>query len=155
MKRYIVTLTEEERDQLLAIVRTGSAQAYRIRHAAILLHTDENGPKQTDAAITQALHCHKNSVVGIRKRFVEHGLEAALGRKKREKPPIAAIVDGETEARLFSIACGEPPEGYSRWSIRLLASRMVELGYVDHISRTTVHKALKKTSFDLTCANSG
>lgn len=155
MKMYIVTLTDEERTELRQVVNKGSTKAYRIRHASILLNADEHGPNMIDKEIAKAHHCHTNTVANVRERFVEQGLEAALERKKREKLSREAIVDGETEARLLSIACGKPPEGRSRWTVRLLASRMVELEYVPQISRTTVHNALKKMNLSLTYANAG
>jgi hypothetical protein len=154
-KRYVVRLTEEERRQLHALVRKGKAAAYRIRHAHILLKADAGGPGWTDAQIAEAFGCFRTTVEGVRRRLVTLGLEAALGRKKRETPPIPRRLDGEAEARLVAIACGSPPAGRAKWTIRLLADRLVELKIVDSVSHTTVWKTLKKTNSSRTCASAG
>ena len=145
-RKYVVRLTEEERAQLRAVVSKGTAQAYRIKHANILLSTDADGPATRDRDIAQALHCHTNTVANVRQRFVEQGLEAALGRKKRLTPPCEKLLDGEKEARLIALSCSQPPQGRARWTLRLLAEQMVALEVVESISHETVRRTLKKTT---------
>lgn len=145
-KKYIVRLTSDERKELEDLVSKGRAQAYKIKHAHVLLKADADGPAWIDEAIAEAFCCHKRTVEGIRKRLVLQGLEAALERKKRATPPRERILDGEKEARLIALSCGQPPEGRSRWTLELLADKMVELNIVDHISSQTVRRTLKKTS---------
>ncbi len=146
MKKYIVRLTNEERHHLEDLVSKGQAQAYKIKHAHILLQADAEGPNWTDVAISEVFRCHRGTVEGIRKRFVQQGLSAALERKKREKPPREKILDGEGEARLIALACSQPPEGRTRWTLELLADKLVELNVVDAISYQTVRRVLKKTN---------
>ena len=146
MKKYIVRLTGEEHQQLEDLVSKGQTQAYKIKHAHILLKANAEGPCWTDAAIAEAFSCHRGTVEGVRKRFVEQGLQAALERKKREKPPREKILDGEGEARLIALACSQPPEGRIRWTFELLADKLVELNVVDAISYQTVRRVLKKTN---------
>ena len=143
-KKFIVRLSKEESEELTSLVSKGKAPAYKIKHANILLNVDENGPARTDKDIATTLHCHLNTVHDVRRRYVEQGFEAALGRKRRERPPREKILDGEKEARLIAIACSEAPQGYSRWSLRMLADRLVELEVVETISAPTVMRALKK-----------
>lgn len=154
-KRYIVTLTSEERGELEALVRKGRTQAYRIRHANILLAVDANGLHWTDEQTAEAFHCHTNTVTNVRQRFVERGLEAALGRKKQERPSRQRLLDGEMEARLLAIACSPPPEGRARWTLKMLADRLVALEVVEAISDQTVRRTLKKTRSSRTCASAG
>lgn len=148
--KYVVTLTRKERKALLDLVRKGEAPAYKIKHANILLASDENGEDLPAAAVAKAYRCHRMTVYNVRQRFVERGLEAAVGRKKRSTPPVAPKLDGRAEARLVALACEETPEGVSRWSLRLLSQKMVELGVVASLSHETVRRTLKKTSCDLT-----
>lgn len=143
-KKFIVRLSKEEREELTSIVSKGKTQAYKIKHANILLNVDEDGLARTDKDIAAMLHCHLNTIHDVRRRYVEQGLEAALGRKRRENPPREKILDGEKEARLIAVACSEAPPGYSRWSLRMLADRLVELEVVKTISAPTVMRALKK-----------
>jgi len=154
-KRYIARLTEKEREELLALVSKGTAKAYRIKHANILLKIDANGPRWTDEQAATAFGCHVNTVRNVRQRLVEQGLEAALQRKKQEKPSRECILDGESEARLIAIACGQAPAGRAKWTMQLLAEKMVELEIVEGISRETVRQVLKKTNSNRTCANVG
>jgi transposase len=146
MKRYIVRLADEERKQLEDIVNKGKNTAYKVKHAYILLKADAEGKNLTDEEIAKAVHCHKNTVSNVRQRLVDHGLEAALERKKRETPPVAKILDGEKEARLIALGCSQSPEGCARWTLKLLAERMVELEIVESISYETVRRTLKKTN---------
>jgi hypothetical protein len=147
--KYRVTLTGEERETLEKLVRHGRTAGYRIRHAQILLALDEipENAHLTDAAIGAAYKTHIRSVGTIRKQFVEEGFTAALERKKRETPPVVKI-DGAKEARIVAEACSNPPEGYARWTLRLLAERMVELGVFDSISATAIGTTLKKTKLN-------
>ena len=145
-KKYVVRLTKEERAQLEDVVSKGRAPAYRIKHANILLNADADGPARKDEDIAQALHCHNNTVANVRQRFVEKGLAAALGRKRRARPPRENLLDGEQEAKLIALSCTQPPPGRARWTLRLLAERMVELEIVESISHETVRQTLKKTT---------
>jgi transposase len=111
----------------------------------VLLKLDADGPNWRDAQAAEAFGCAERTVFAIRQRFVEHGFDAALERKARERPACLPLLDGEKEARLVQIACSTPPPGRSRWTLKLLAARMVELDVVDAISTTTVMRALKKT----------
>jgi transposase len=146
VKKYIVRLTEEERKGLGSVVSKGRASARKIGHARVLLKVDADGPNWTDEEAAEAFGIRANTVRDIRQRFVEEGLEAALERKRRTEPPIPRKLDGAREARLIALACGEPPEGRARWTLRLLAGKMVELAIVDGISHETVRRTLKKTS---------
>jgi transposase len=145
-KKYVVRLTEEEREELTALVSKGRASARKIGHARVLLKVDAGSSSWTDQEAAEALGVRANTVRDIRQRFVEEGLEAALERKRREEPPTRKKLDGAGEARLIAVACGEPPEGRARWTLRLLAGQMVELAVVDDISHETVRRTLKKTS---------
>lgn len=144
-KKYIVRLSEEERQQLRDLVGKGRVAAYKVRHANILLMADADGPNWADERIAQALSCHVGTVANVRMRLVERGLEGALAQKKRERPPRQPVLDGQKEARLIALACGEPPEGRARWTLHLLADKLVELQVVESISHETVRQALKKT----------
>ena len=154
-KRYVVRLTRAERRQLLRLVRTGTVAAHKRTHAQVLLKADEgwDGPAWSDEAIAEAVEVHRNTVGTIRQRLVEQGLAAALDRKRL--PPRLRKLDGAQEARLIAIACGSPPEGQAKWSLRLLAHRLVELAIVDEISHETVRQTLKKTPFSPTASSTG
>lgn len=146
MKKYIVRLTNEERCQLTEVINKGKGAAYKIKHANIMLKADADGPGWTDEQIAKAFSVHWNTVRNVRQRFVEQGLEAALNRKKLEGPFYQQIIDGEVEAKLIALSCSEPPSGYGRWTLRLLADKAVELRIVDNICYETVRNTLKKTS---------
>jgi hypothetical protein len=152
-KRYVVRLTDEERRELSELVSKGKAAAYRIKHAHILLKVDADGPGWSDRQAAEAFGCHPNTVGHLRERFVEQGLTAALERKKRPTPPRAPICDGAAEAKLIALRCGPPPEGFARWTLRLLADKAVELEIVPAISHETVRQTLKKTNCGHTCGN--
>ena len=147
-KKYVVRLTGEERASLERLVSVGKGAARKMLHARVLLQVDQgaDGPGWADAQVSQALLVHPNTIGGIRERFVEQGLEAALNRKKQERPSRQPTLDGQAEAHLIALRCGEPPEGRSRWTLRLLADRLVELEVVERVSYETVRRALKKTS---------
>jgi hypothetical protein len=151
--KYVVRLSSEERVELEQLVSKGKAAAYRIRHANVLLAADVNGPAWVDEKIAEGLHVHINMVHGVRKRFVEQGLEAAVERKKQQRPSRACTFDGEAEAKLIAVACASPPKGRARWSLRLLADKMVELKVVDTVSHETVRQTLKKTNSSLICVS--
>ena len=146
-KRYIVDLTYEEREQLLAFISKGRASARSLLKARILLKADTGaqGEGWTDVRIAGALETNTTMIERVRATFVTQGLEAALARKKRQTPPIEPIFDGEAQAKLIALACSEPPEGYAHWSIRLLAEKVVERKIVEKAHFNTVGRALKKT----------
>ena len=149
MKKYMVELTVEERGQLEGLVARGKVAGYKIRHAQMLLKADqgEHGSGWQDRHIAEAFGSHVSTVERLRKRLVEEGLEAALERGKRQYYP--RKLDGEGEAHLIALACGQAPQGRSRWSLRLLADRLVELGMVESVSHMTVSRTLKKTNSSL------
>jgi transposase len=145
-KKYIVRLTDEERADLRALAGKGKAVAYKIRHANILLAADADGPAWTDTRVAEAFSCHPRTVENVRRRFVLKGLEAALERKKQDRPSRERKLDGEGEARLVALACSTPPEGRDRWTLQLLADELVRLEVVEAISDQTVRRTLKKTT---------
>ena len=143
-KRYVVRLTAVQRNELEGMLRRGRSKAPELRRAHILLKADADCPAWTDARIAEAFGCSPHTVENVRRRFVARGLEGALKRKRQERPSRKRILDGEGEARLLAIACGEPPEGRRRWTLHLLADRLVELKAAESISHETVRRALKK-----------
>ncbi len=147
MIKYKVNLTKEERDQLTAIISKGSHKAQQYRNAYILLNCDESGygEKIINEDISRVLKVSMRMIDRVKQRFVEEGIEACLERKAVIKTKVKKI-DGEVEARLIALSCSKAPEGFSKWSLRLLADKMVELKYVDDISYETIRKALKKTN---------
>lgn len=147
-KKYIVRLTEEERRQLTEIVTKGKASAHKITHAHILLKADVSagGCSWTDTRIAESFGVDTNTVYNIRQRFVEGGLEESLNRKPRSMPGRQRILDGAGEAKLIALSCGQPPTGRTRWTLHLLADKLVAMKVVDSISHETVRQALKKTS---------
>jgi transposase len=146
-KFYRVTLTAEERPELRALVSKGKAAARKLTRARILLLADqaEGGPAKSDPEISAALGCGRATVERVRKQFVEEGLEATLERKPTTRT-YERRLDGRAEAHLVAITCGAPPEGRARWTLRLLADRIVALGYVESVSHEAVRQTLKKTS---------
>jgi transposase len=144
-KRYVVRLTEEQRTQLETLVRRGRAHARKLLYGRILLKADSDGPDRwTDERIADAFEVSTATVARKRRRFSEEGLEVALMPKKPGRPR-RRVLDGRAEAHLVALACSDPPEGRERWSMRLLANRMVELGHADTLSYETVRRVLKKT----------
>lgn len=147
VKKYIVSLSDEERQSLEQMVKTGKRAAYTINHARILLKADRNQPNGSwrDQDIKEALDISLRTIERVRQRCVEEGLEAALkcrpggGRKRK--------LDGEVEAHLVALRCSEVPEGRGRWTLRLLADQMVELGHVEQLSHESVRQVLKKTNY--------
>ena len=147
MKKYLVTLTAEERQSLHALTAAGKGAARVLAHARILLKADqaEGGPAWPDERIAEALDVGLSTIARVRQRFVEQGLDAALSRKPRERPARQPKLDGRGEARLIALACSAPPQGRKEWTMKLLADRLVELEVVDTISDETVRRVLKKT----------
>lgn len=150
VKKYHVTLTPEERASLLDLIGRGKAAARRLTHARVLLRVDEaeGGPGWDDASVAEALDVGLATVARVRQRFVEEGLEAALVPRHPTSRVYARKLDGENEARLVTLACSAPPEGRRRWTLSLLADRLVALGHVEdgRLSYETVRRCLKKTS---------
>jgi transposase len=146
-KKYIVTLSQEERRILRELLSRGKAAARKLMHARILLKADVSpgGPGWDDQKIAEGLEVGRATVERLRKTFVEEGLETALERRKPRRQ-YRRKLDGDGEAHLVALACQAPPEGRSRWTLRLLADRLVQLEYVDEISYQTVHRTLKKTN---------
>jgi len=145
-KLYVVELTEQERDYLKGLVSKGKVAAYKRRHAQILLKADAapGGPARSDGQIVEALDVSRATVERVRTRCVQEGLEAAVNRK-RQKNRRAKRIDGDAEAHLIALACSRPPEGRVRWTLKLLADRLIELELVETVSRETVRRTLKKT----------
>ena len=155
-KKYVVDLTENERHELEKLITTGKHSASRINHARILLKADINQPDGgwPDSEISAALDISIRTIERVRQRFVEESLEASLkrrsgGNSKRRR------LDGDQEAHLVALVCGDPPEGRARWTLRLLADQMVELKYVESICHETVRQTLKKTNYSLGGRNAG
>lgn len=146
-KKYVVELSSDEREHLGAVISKGKAAAKTILKARILLKADQGplGEGWRDSRIIEALDSNESMVARVRRQLVEEGLEAVLSRKKRATPPIQPIFDGEAQARLIALACSQPPPGHARWSIRLLADKVVELEIVEAAHFNTVGRALKKT----------
>jgi transposase len=155
--RYRVTLTKGERKELEAMTRRGKTHARRFIHARALLLCDAgaDGPAWNVADVATALGVTSRAIEHLKKRFVEDGLEAALERKPREKPPREIIFDGAFEARLIALACSDAPEGRRRWTVRLLADKAVELSFAESVSHMTVQRVLKKTNLSLISASTG
>jgi len=146
-KRYVVELTTEERNQLKRLINTGKTAAYKQRHARILLLADEGpeGLARKDQDIVKAVGCGIATVERVRRQLVTEGLEAVLQRKKVDRCG-QRLLDGDAEAHLIALACSQPPEGSKRWTLRLLAHKMVALEVVEHCSKDTVQRTLKKTN---------
>jgi Homeodomain-like domain len=157
VKKYVVRLGAEERTELEALIGKGKSPAQRLTKARILLKADQSeaGEGWSDSKIIEALDTTPSMIYRVRKQLVEEGLEAVLSRKKRETPPIAPIFDGEKEAKLIALACSAPPEGFARWSLRLLEEKVVELNIVDHASDSTIGRVLKKTLSSPTAKSAG
>lgn len=153
-KKYPVILTEAQREQLKSLIAAGTAPARKLTHARILLKADQSpeGPGWVDEQVAEAVEVSQPTVSRVRKQYFEEGLEAALNRR----PPNRVYqrkLDGEQEAHLLALACSEPPEGQARWSLRLLADKLVELEVVEEeeeVSYQTVRRILKKTNSSLT-----
>ena len=155
--RYRVTLTKEERNELEALTKKGKIEARRFKYARALLLCDAGpeGPSWKVADVADALGVTSRSIEHLKKRFVEEGLAVAIERKERLTPPREIQFGGEFEAHLIALACSEAPVGRSRWTVRLLAEKMVELQIVSSVSPMTVCNTLKKMNLSLTKANTG
>ncbi len=147
VKRYVVRLGCEERDQLEALIRKGKSPAQRLMKARILLKADvsEAGEGWSDSRIIKALETSPSMVYRVRKQLVEEGFEAVLRRRERATPAVARIFDGEKEAKLIALACSKPPKGRARWTLRLLENKVVELKIAERASDSTIGRVLKKT----------
>ena len=148
MKKYIVTLTRQERDILGGLVSKGKHSSQKILNALILLDCDygdcqEN--RSTNEEIARVLNISMRKIDRVKKRFVEEGIDAALDKRKAERV-YEKKADGDFEAHLIALSCSDPPEGFARWSLRLLADKVVELNYIDSISHEAVRRVLKKTN---------
>lgn len=148
MKRYVVCLESSEREHLAAIIRKGSHASQKVINALILLNCDEgdsNRQRNTGETIAGVLQVSQRKVDRVKRRFVEEGLEIALGGRQGRRERYERKADGDFEAHLVALSCSEPPAGHSQWSLRLLADRAVELNYIDSVSHETVRQVLKKT----------
>lgn len=155
-KKYVVELDAETRRELHTLLAAGSAPARKLTRARILLKSDQgsDGPGWTDARVAEAVETSHPTVARVRKQYVEEGLEAALNRRAPNRVYTRKL-DGEQEAQLIALACGEPPVGHAAWSLRLLADRLVELELVDAISHQTVGRVLKKTNSSRIASSNG
>jgi len=155
--RYRVTLTKEERKELESLTKKGKTNARRFVRARALLLCDAgpDGPAWKVADTANALGVTARTIEHLKKRFVEEGLDVALERKAREKPPREVVFDGAFEARLLALACSDAPEGYQRWTVRLLADKVVELNIAPTVSHMTIQRTLKKMNVNLTSGSTG
>jgi transposase len=144
VKKYIVRLSDAEREILREIVGKFKGSSQKVRRAQVLLKADANGPSWTDAEIADAFGCRTKTVENLRERFVTDGFEVTLNGKPRPKPPSQKVLDGEQEAKVIALRLGSPPAGFANWTLRLLAERVVTLEIVKSISYETVRRTLKK-----------
>jgi hypothetical protein len=145
LKKYIVRLTDAERQTLREVVGKLKGTSQRVRRAQVLLKADADGPGWTDAKIAEAFGCRTKTVENIRERLVTQGFEVTLDGEPRLKPPRAKLLDGEQEAKVLAMRLGSPPPGFANWTLRLLAEQVVALEIVESISYETVRRTLKKT----------
>jgi hypothetical protein len=151
MKKYTVTLTKDERNYLKTIISKGSHKSQKVINALILMGCDEGEHQEersTNEEIARVLKIGMRKIDRVKKRFVEHGLEVTLNGMKGSRT-YAKKVDGDFEAHLIALSCSDPPEGFARWSLRLLADKVVELEYIDKVSHETIRQVLKKTNSSL------
>ena len=144
-KKYIVRLTDQERNELQEVVKKLKGTSQKVRRAQVLLKADADGPNWTDERIADAFSCRTRTVEKIRQRLVERGFEDTLHGLRRAQPPVEKLLTGEQEARIVATRLGPPPQGYNNWTLRLLARKVVELAIVDSVSDETVRRTLKKT----------
>ena len=144
-KKYIVRLSDEERDTLREVVKKLKGTSQKVRRSQILLKADANGPSWSDDRIADAFSCRTRTVEKVRQRLVERGFNETLNGKKRATPPTEKLLDGKQEAKIIATRLGPPPKGYANWTLRLLARKVVVLEIVDSISHETVRRTLKKT----------
>jgi hypothetical protein len=145
-KKYIVRLTDEERQTLQEVVRKLKGSSQKVRRAQILLKADADGPAWTDKQIAQAFDCRTKTVENIRQRLVTEGFEVTLCGKARATPARQPVFNGEQEAKVIALRLGPPPKGFANWTVRLLAEKVVELAIVESVSHETVPRTLKKTA---------
>jgi hypothetical protein len=145
-KKYVVRLTEQERQILRDVIRGLKGSSMKVRRAQVLLKCDADGPNWTDARVADAFGCRTKTVENIRQRLVTEGFEETLHARKPKTPPRARILDGEQEAKIIALRLAKPPKGFANWSLRLLADKVVELGIVEKVSHETLRKTLKKTA---------
>lgn len=143
-KKYIVRLSECEREELQSVIKKLKGSSQKVRRAQILLKADALGPNWTDERIAEAFCCRIKTVENIRKRLVEQGFNIALNGLQRQSAPTPKLLDGEQEAQVIAMRLGKPPKGYANWSLRLLARKVVELEMVESVSHETVRQTLKK-----------
>lgn len=144
-KKYIVSLTDAEREELELVIKKLKGTSGKVRRAQVLLKADTKGACWTDSKISEAYGCRAKTVENIRQRLVTEGFEVTLNGKQRTTPPVPKKLDGNQEAEIIALRLGSPPKGFANWSLRLLAGHVVELGIVDSISHETVRRTLKKT----------
>lgn len=145
-KKYMVSLTDQERQTLTGVIKKFKGSSEKVRRSQMLLKADVNGPGWTDQEIADAFGCRINTVENVRQRLVERGFQETLDGKKRAAPPVAKLLDGEQEAKIIAKRLGKPPKGYAKWSLRLLARKVVELEIAPTVSRQTLSRLLKKTT---------
>jgi Homeodomain-like domain len=146
LKKYIVRLTDAERETLKGVVDKLKGTSQKVRRAQVLLKADADGPGWTDAKIADAFGCRTKTVENIRERLVTKGFEVTLNGEPRLNPPCEKLLDGEQEAKVIAMRLGSPPPGFANWTLRLLAEQIVVLEIVDSISHETVRRTLKKTA---------
>jgi hypothetical protein len=144
-KKYIVRLTDEERQELEQVVKKLKGTSQKVRRAQILLKADVEGPAWTDLRISEAFGCRTKTVEDVRQRLVERGFRETLDGGKRAAPPVEKLLDGNQEAEVIALRLGPPPAGYANWTLRLLARKVVELSIAETVSYETVRQTLKKT----------
>jgi hypothetical protein len=145
-KKYVVRLSDEERNLCQEIIKNLKGSSQKFRRAQILLKADADGPGWADVKIADAFNCRVQTIENLRKRLAIEGFELALGGQRRQEPPTPCKLDGQAEAKLIAMRLGKPPVGYGHWTLQLLADEMVALEVVDSISHETVRKTLKKTA---------
>jgi hypothetical protein len=145
-KKYVVRLTDQERDELAVVIKKLKGTSQKVRRAQILSKADADGPNWTDHRIAEAFGCRTQTVENVRQRLVERGFWEALDGRKRQTPPVEKRLSGEQEARIIATRLGPPPPGYANWTLRLLARKVVELGIVESVSYETVRRTIKKTA---------
>lgn len=151
MKKYIVTLTKDEREYLGVLISKGKHRSQKILNALILLGCDEGEfqkKRSTNKEISKVLSISMKKIDRVKKRFVEDGLDITLNGRKKDRIYVKKV-DGDFEAHLVALSCSEPPKGFARWSLRLLADKVIELDYIDNVSHETIRQVLKKTKLNL------
>ena len=143
-KLYVVRLTDRERDELHGVIKKLKGTGQKVRRTQISLKADADGPNWTDERIAEAFLCRTRTVERLRQRFVEQGFDETLHRVERARPPVEKLLTGDQEARIIATRLSPPPKGYNKWTLRLLARKVVELEIVESVSHETVRRTLKK-----------